>query len=191
MYDVAIISCTNTGCTKEFNIDQINNYEFFGCPFRLIKCLAKNCSYRNNPNGVHKHALECPFQSFYCSTWYGDYGVEVLSHSCTKKLQRLLAESLNSPLEWVPTILKHAPGDIILPNHVTLQPFEMDALTDAQLGLTLRSALFSSSQGVTEVAQRRRVLQCLQILPRGLDEVDLRSNDSENDISQFNLSWLF
>ena len=40
MYDVAMITCTNIGCTKEFNIDQINNHEFFGCFFRLIKCPA-------------------------------------------------------------------------------------------------------------------------------------------------------
>ena len=72
MYDLAMITCTNFGCTKEFNIDQINNYEFFACPFRIIKCPANQCVYKNNPNGMHMHALECPFQTFYCSICYGE-----------------------------------------------------------------------------------------------------------------------
>ena len=33
LYDKAMITCTNIGCTKEFSVDQINNHEFYECPF--------------------------------------------------------------------------------------------------------------------------------------------------------------
>ena len=171
------------GSTKEFNIDQINNHEFFACPFRIIKCQANKCVYKNNPNGVHKHALECPFQNF-CSKCYGDYGAEAITHNCTIRLPRQLVEAVNSPLGWLPTIPNHRTGDVILPSHVTHPPFDMDALTDAQLG-PLRPTLMSGGLGL---APRRRLLQRQLALPRGLDEVDWRSNDSENDTSQFNFS---
>ena len=188
MYDMAMITCTNNGCTKEFNINEINNHEFMDCPFRIIKCPATNCSYKNNPNGVHKHALECPFLTFYCSTCYGEYGAEVLTHSCTKKLQRHLAESIHSLVGSLPTIPNNCTGDVILPSHVTYPPFDMDALIDAQLGWILRPALMSSGQGLTGLAPRRRVLVRQLANPHGLDEIDMRSNDSENDTSQFNFS---
>ena len=64
----------------------------------------------------------------------------------------------------------------------------MKAVTDAQLGLALRLAPMSSGQGLTGLAPRRRVLQRQLALPRCLYEVDWRSNNSENDISQLNFS---
>ena len=82
----------------------------------------------------------------------------------------------------------HSTGDVVLPSHVTYPPFDMDALTDAQLDLGLRSAPMSSGLGLTGLAPRRCMLQRQHGLPRGLDEVDWRSNDSENNISQFNFS---
>ena len=78
MYDETTITCTNIGCVKEFDIEHINKHEFIVCPFRLIKCPAKECYYKNNPTAVHKHALQCPYQMYYCATCYGAYGVEVL-----------------------------------------------------------------------------------------------------------------
>ena len=188
MYDVAMITCSNIGCTKEFKINQINNHEFYDCQFRIIKCPANKCLYKNNPNGVHKHALECPFQTFYCSTCYGEYAAEVLTHSCTKRLQRQLAESVNSPLGWLPTIPNHRNGDVILPSHVTHLPFYMDVLIDAQLSLGLRPAMMSSGQGLTGLAPRRRLLQRQLASRRGLNKVDLCFNVSENNISQFYFS---
>ena len=102
--------------------------------------------------------------------------------------RRHLAESVNSTLGWLPTIANHSTGDVILPSHVTYPPFDMDALTDAQLGLGLRPAPMSSGLGLAGLASRRRLLQRPLAFRRGLDEVDWRSNDSENDISQFNFS---
>ena len=98
-----------------------------------------------------------------------------------------MAESINSPLGWMPTIPNHRTGDVILSSHVTHLPFDMEALTDAQVG-PLRPALMSSGLGLTGLAPRRRVLQRQLAYQRSLDEVDLRSNDFEHDISQFNLS---
>ena len=74
MYDLAMMMCNNIRCTKKLNIDQMNNYEFYDCPFRIIKCSANTCLYISNPNGIHKHALEYPFLIFYCSTCNSDYG---------------------------------------------------------------------------------------------------------------------
>ena len=63
----------------------------------------------------------------------------------------------------------------------------MEALTDAQVG-PLRPAMMSSGLGLTGLAPRRHVLQRQLGRPGGLDEVDRRSNDFDNDISQFNFS---
>ena len=106
----------------------------------------------------------------------------MITHNCTIRLQRQLAEAVNLPLGWLPTIPNHRTGDVILPSHVTHPPFDMDDLTDAQLG-PLRPALMSSGLVLTGLASRRRVLQRQLALLHGLDEVDWRSNDSENDIS--------
>ena len=186
MYDMAMITCTNIGCNKEFNVEQKNNHEFHECPFRIIKCTANNCLYKDNHNGVYQHALECPFLTFYCSTCYSEYGVEVLTHSCMKRLQRQLARSIRSLLgSPPPTLPKQHNGDVIFPSHVTYPPFDMKALLDAQLGLGFRPSLMSSGAGL---APRRRMLQSQVGFPRNLNEVYWRSTDSENDISQFTFS---
>ena len=122
---------------------------------------------------------------------YGEYGAKVLTHSCTKRLQRQLAESIYSALASLPTIPNHHTGDVILPSHVTYPPFDRDALIDAQLGLTLRPALMNSGHGLTGLAPRRRVLQRQHGLSHGLDEVDARVHDSDDDLSQFNYSCLY
>ena len=98
MYENTQITCTNIGCDKKFNIDFINKHEFFECPFRIIKCPAKECHYKNNPVSVHKHALQCPFHMLYCATCYGAYGMEVLMHSCTTMLRRRLLDSIRNPI---------------------------------------------------------------------------------------------
>ena len=183
MYDLAMITCTNNGCNKEFSFAQINNHEFYECAFRIVKCPAINCHYKDNPNEVHKHALECPFLSFYCSTCYGEYGAEVLSHSCTKRLQRHLADLVHSHAGLLPTLPNHRTGDVILPSHVDYTPFDIDALIDEQLGQELLLSPMSSVR-----ATRRRVLVRKLAYPHGLDETYWRSDNSENNISQFNFN---
>ena len=183
MYDMAIITCTNIGCNTEFSFDQINNHEFHECPFRIVKCPANDCLYKDKPNKVHKHAMECPFLTFYCSSCYGEYGAEVLSHSCTKRLQRHLADLIHSHAGLLPTLPNHRTGDVILPSHVAYTPFDFDALIDAQLGLEFRLPPMSSGR-----ATRRRVLVRQLAYPHGLHEAYRRSEDSENNISQFNFN---
>ena len=192
MYAEAKIKCTNIGCVKELDIDHINKHEFFECPFRLIKCPAKECYYKNNPTAVHKHSLQCPFQMYYCATCYGAYGMEVLVHSCTSMLRRRLIDSVRSPLAWVPEIQNHNTGDIILPPHVTHLPFDIDALSEAHADEIVRRnrrvLSLSSGAGLTGLAPQRRVLQRQHGLPRGLDEVDGPDSDQENDRANFNFN---
>ena len=57
MYEEAEIQCTNTGCKLKFNINEINKHEFLDCPYRIIKCPAKDCYYKTNPNQIHMHPL--------------------------------------------------------------------------------------------------------------------------------------
>ena len=192
-YDELMITCTNIGCVKEFDIDHINQHEFKECPFRIIKCPGKDCNYKNNPIAVHKHALQCPFQMVYCATCYGAYGVEVLLHSCTSMLRRRLLDSIRNPIAWVPEIQNHSTGDVILPPHVTHLPFDMVAVSDAQVEALAReqrnnrlTPSLSSGIGLTGLVPQRRVLHRLHGLPRGMDEVDARNDDPENDHSNFN-----
>ena len=86
MYYDAMIHCTNIGCKLEFNINEINNHEYLKCPYRVIKCPAKGCDYKGEPNQVHQHALQCPFIQVYCGTCFGAFGVEVIEHSCAMML---------------------------------------------------------------------------------------------------------
>ena len=89
----------------------------------------------------------------------------------------------------MPTISNHRTNDVILPSHVTNLPYDMEDLTDAQVSpLVPYRAPLSSGLGLTGLAPRRRVLQRQLGRSGGLDEVDRRSNDSDNDISQFNSS---
>ena len=120
MYDIAMITCTNIEWTKEFYVDQIINHKFHDCPFRVVKCPANKCLYKDTPNSVHNNALECPFLTFYCSTCDDKYGAEVLTHSCTKRLQRQLAELIHSPFGSLPTIPNLRTGDVILPSKTSL-----------------------------------------------------------------------
>ena len=181
MYEKTVITCTNIGCEKEFNIDYINKHEFFECPFRIIKCPAKECHYKNNPASVHKHALQCPFHMLYCATCYGAYGMEVLMHSCTTMLRRRLLDSIRNPIGWVPEIQNHNTGDVILPPHVTHLPFDIEAVNDAQVDMMLRTGprtpSLSGVEGLMGLPPRRRVLQRQHGLPRGMDEVDMHANN--------------
>ena len=104
MYEEAEIQCTNIGCKLKFNIDQINKHEYFDCPYRIIKCPAKDCYYKNNPNHIHKHALQCQFLEFYCGTCYGAYGAEILEHSCAIMLKRRLLEYASISISGLPEL---------------------------------------------------------------------------------------
>ena len=134
MYDEAKITCTNMGCTIELKIDQINYHKFFQCPFRLIKCPAKRCNYKNILLKIHQHALRCPYQEFYCERYFGAFSAEVLKHYFTIKLQQWLENNIKQPFPNPPETANHRTGDVILPTHVTHYPFDMEALTDAQVG---------------------------------------------------------
>ena len=76
-----------------------------------------------------------------------------------------------------------------MPPHVIHYPFDMEALTDAQVGRLIPLPL-SSGIWLTGLAPRlrRHVIQRQKGLPNGHDEVNARSNKSENNLSQFNLS---
>ena len=113
-------------------------------------------------------------------------------HSCTTMLRRRLIDSFRSSLAWVPEIHNHNNGDIILPPRVTHLPFDITALSDAQVDETdrrnRRTPSLSSGAGLTGLAPQRRLLQRLHGLPRGLDEVDGSDSDPENEHSNFNFS---
>ena len=68
MYEDLDIQCTNIGCKLQFGIDKINKHKFFDCPYRIIKCPAIDCYYKNNLYQVHKHTLQCPFLKILCKT---------------------------------------------------------------------------------------------------------------------------
>ena len=189
MYEEEKITCTNIGCTIELKIDQINHFEFFQCPFSLIKCPAKRCNYKNTPSKVHQHALQCPYQEFYCERCYGAFSADMLKHDCTIKLQQWLEDNIKQPLSHHPEIANHRTGDVILPPHVTHYTIDMEALTDAQVGPLIPLPL-SSGILLTGLAPRlrRHVIQRQEGLPVGHDEVDARSNESDDNLSQFNLS---
>ena len=165
MYEEAEIQCTNTGCKLKFNIDEINKHEFFDCPYRIIKCPAKDCYYKNNPHQVHNHALQCPFLEFYCGTCYGAYGAEILEHSCAIMLKRRLLEYARISISGLPELQNHNNGDVILPPHVTYEPFDISALSEVRAKINSSSPL-SNGAGLTGLAQRTRVLQRQHGIPR-------------------------
>ena len=68
--------------------------------FELLSA-ANNCNYKNIPKGLHKHALECPFQTFYCSTCYGAFGAEVITHSCTNNYNASWLNLFNRLLDGI------------------------------------------------------------------------------------------
>ena len=76
-----------------------------------------------------------------------------------------------------------------MPPHVTHYPFDMEALTDTQVG-PLISLPLSSGIWLTGLAPRlrRHLIQLQDGLPSGHDEVNARSNESDDNLSQFNLS---
>ena len=157
------------------------NTSFFDCPYRIIKCPAKDCYYKNNPNQVHKHALQCPFLEFYCETCFGAYGAEILEHSCAIMLKRRLLEYGRISISGLQELKNHNNGDVILPPHVTYEPFDKSALSEVQAQINSSSPL-SNGAGLTVLAQLTQVLQRQHGIPR--------ASDLENNISQFNFSWL-
>ena len=181
MYEEAEIQCTNTECKLKFNIDEINIHEFFVCPYRIIKGPAKDCYYKTNPYQVHNHALQCPFLEFYCGTCYKAYDTEILDHSCAIMLKLRLLEYARISIGGLPKLKNHNNGDVILPPHVTHEPFDISALSEVRLKINSSYPL-SSGAGLTGLALRIRIIQRQNCIPR--------ASDSENDISQFNFIWL-
>ena len=132
MYEEDEVQCMNTGCKLKFNIGEINEHEFIDCPYQIVKCPAKDCYYKNNPNQVHKHTLQCPFLEFYCGTCYGAYGAEILEHSCAIMLKRRLLEYARISISGLPELKNHNNGDVILQPHVTYEPFDISALSEVR-----------------------------------------------------------
>ena len=132
MYVESEIQRTNTGSKLKFNIDEINKHEVFDCPYLIIKCPAKDCYYKNNPNQVHRHALQFTFFEFYCGTCYGAYGAEILEHSCAIMLKRRLLEYARISISGLSELKNHNNGDVILPPHVTYEPFDISALSEVR-----------------------------------------------------------
>ena len=189
MNNEAKITCTYIGCTNELQIDQINPHEFFQCPFRLIKCPAKSCNYKNTPSKIHQHSLRCLYQQSYCERCSGASSAEVIKHDCSIKLQQWLEDNIKQPFPHHPEICNHRTGDVILPVHVSHYPFDMEALTDVQVGPLIPLPL-SSGVGLTGLTPRlrRHVIQRQDGLPCGLDEVDARLTESKDNLFQFNFS---
>ena len=179
IYEDLDIQCTNIGCKLQFAIEEINKHECFYCPYRIIKCPTKDCYYKNNPHQVHKHALQCPFLEFYCGTCYGAYGAEILEHSCAIMVKRRLLEYARISISGLPELKNHNKSDVILPPHVTYEPFDISALSKVRSKINSSSPL-SNVAGLTGLAQRTRVLQRQHGIPR--------ASDPENNISQFNFS---
>ena len=158
MYKDLDIQFTNIGCKIQFGIDEINKHEFIDCPHRIIKCSAKDCYYKNNPYQVHKHAFQCLFLEFYCGTWCKAYGAETLEHSCAIMLKRLLLEYACISISGISELTNHNNNDVILPPHVTYEPFDISALSKVQAHINSSSPL-SNGACLTGLAQRTQDLQ--------------------------------
>ena len=142
---------------------------------------------------MSQHALQCPFHQFYSETCYKAYSAVVTDHCPALMLKSRLVDSLRHPLAWVPQLKDHYIDEVILPAHVTYQPFDQMVLDELEAENNYTHILFSSWQGLigldiprtgldfTDHAPRRRVHQRQQGSPRTMD------NDSDN--SEFNFNW--
>ena len=159
MYKDLDIKCTNIGCTLQFGINKIKKHEFFfNCPYRIIKCPAKDCYYKNNPHQVHKYALQCPYLEFYCGICYGANGAEIVEHCCAIMLKRSLLKYARISISGLPELKNHNNGDVIFQIHLTYEPFDVSALSEVRAKINSFSPL-SNGAGLTGLAQRARVLQ--------------------------------
>ena len=107
-------------------------------------------------------------------------------------LKRRLVDSVRHPLAWVTEIKDHYTDDVILPPHVTYQPFDQKVLEELEAEQNYPHDPLSSGQGLnglvlprngldfTDHALRHRVLQREQGNPRTMD--------TESDNSQFNFN---
>ena len=94
-------------------------------------------------------------------------------------LKRRLLEYARISISGLPELNNHNNGDVILPSHVTYEPFDISALSEVRAKINSFSPL-SNGAGLTGLAQRTRVLQRQHGIPR--------ASDPENNISQFNFS---
>ena len=91
-------------------------------------------------------------------------------------LKRRLVYSVRHPLAWVPELKDHYTFDVILPPHVTYQPFDQKVLYKLEAEHNYSHVPLSSEQGrnknvlnFTDHAPRRRVRQREQGSPRTID----------------------
>ena len=94
-------------------------------------------------------------------------------------LKRRLLEYARISIGVLPELQNHSNGDVILPPHVTHEPFDLSVLTEVRVEINLSSPL-SNGAGLTGLAPLTRVLQRQHGIPR--------ASDPENEISQFNLA---
>ena len=116
---------------------------------------------------------------FYCGTCYGAYGAEILEHSYAIMLKRRLLEYARISITGFPELMNHNNGDVILPPHVSYEPFDISALSEVRAQINSSSPL-SNVAGLTGLAQRTRVLQRQHGIPR--------ASNPENNISKFTFS---
>ena len=94
-------------------------------------------------------------------------------------LKRRLLEYARISISGLPELKNHNNGDVILPPHVTYEPFDIPALSEVRAKIHSSSPL-SNGAGLTGFTQRTRVLQRQHGIPR--------ASYPENNISQFNFS---
>ena len=94
-------------------------------------------------------------------------------------LKRRLMEYARISISGRPELKNHNNGDVILPPHVTYDPFDISALSEVRTQINSSFPL-SNKAGLTILAQRTRVLQRQHGIPR--------VSDLENNILQFNFS---
>ena len=135
--------------------------------------------------------LHCLYREFYSARCYGAFSAKALKHGCSIKLQQGLEDTIEQAFAHHHEIANHSTGDIILPPHVTHYPFDMKALTNAQVGPLIPLPL-SRGVGITGLVRRLRSheIQRQDLLDRGQDEVDGRSNELKYTLFQFNFSCL-
>ena len=108
-------------------------------------------------------------------------------------LKRRLVDSLRHPLAWVLELKDHYTGDVILPLHVTYQPFDQKVLKKLKAEHNYQHVPLSSGQGIIGLVLLRTRLDFTDLAPRRLvlqrEQGSPRTIDTKSDDSQLNFNW--